>query len=473
MAIKKKNATGPIIKLLPYQQAFMADQSRVLVGIWCRQSGKDFTTACKAVDHALRTGQPWYIVSMTQRQADETFAKCKQIAETFKRVLAISGAVTSEDGEPYYEMDPEIGEQFRCQARTLHLPGGGRVVALPGRDPNTLAGLTGNLILTEFGLFPRGGYDHWRVLFPLITRGYQLILISTPRGKNTKYYEIVRDVEHYSVHRVDIQRAVADGLVLRDNNGRPTTIEAFRKLYGDEAGWAREYELQFSGDLESLVKWAQLEAASTLTTAPLILEIHAGAGYQAGFIAKWLKPELEKIPGARLECGWDVARHANLSSLWVNLRVPKRPARLAALVVMSETTFALQREIIREVMRAGPAVGYGDSTGLGMDSNETLATEFPGRWLGLNFTGASKRELGSILMTAYDDGGQQLPSMAVAKWIHTDVYAVQKEGDRETLKLSESANPLRPASHCDIAYSNALALKAAQIPLMRGHVWAA
>ena len=43
------------------------------------------------------------------------------------------------------------------------------------------AGLTGNIIFTEFGLFPRGGQAHWRVIFPLATRGFMVIVISTPR----------------------------------------------------------------------------------------------------------------------------------------------------------------------------------------------------------------------------------------------------------------------------------------------------
>jgi phage FluMu gp28-like protein len=109
---------------------------------------------------------------------------------------------------------------FVCKARELILPNGARVVSLPGRDPDTLAGLTGNVIFTEFGLFPGGGYDHWRVVFPLATRGFKVIVISTPRGKNTKFFELWSDKETYSVHTCDIYQSVEqDGFVLRDNKG--------------------------------------------------------------------------------------------------------------------------------------------------------------------------------------------------------------------------------------------------------------
>jgi len=106
-----------------------------------------------------------------------------------------------------------------------------------------------------------------------------------------------------------------------------------------------------------------------------------------------------------------------------------------------------------------------------MDSNETLSAKYSGRWEGLDFTGKSKRELGSLLMTTYDDGAQAIPPTdGQHKCIATDLYALQKEGDRDTLKLTETDNPLLAESHCDVAYANALALKAGQIEFAQPHV---
>ena len=451
----------PVIQLYPYQKAFFADAHRVQVAIWCRQAGKDFTTACKGIDDALRTGQAWFIISLTQRQADATFDKCKLVAKGMKLAAAQIA-----DGPEYIERDPETDMGFRCVARTLHLPGGGSVTSLPGRDPDTLAGLTGNVILTEFGLFPKGGYPHWRVVFPLATRGFKVIVISTPRAKNTKFYELVSDTETYSVHRVDIHRAVADGMPLRGEDGADITIDEFKALYGDEIGWRREYLCEFTGDLEALVKWNQLVAAGEAGRGlPFdCLRIDRGAGWESGAFRR-----LAKISG-RAEIGWDVARHRHFSSLWVNVAYPGQPRRLRYLVLMTETTFALQRSILFELMDSHPHnVGVGDATGLGMDSNETLETKYPGRWQAHTFTVQGKREIGSHLMTAFDEGGQIIPPVDAPdndhKFIATDIYAVQKEAgtDEKSLKLIESQNPLLPESHCDIAYSGGLAEKAATI----------
>ena len=449
-----------VITLAPCQRRLFADTSRVIVVNWHRQRGKDFCAAAKAVDHAMRTGQDWYIVSITQRQADATFDKARQVAKAFCQTAKAVAALTMESRD-YAEYDREIDQEFRCTARTLHLPGGGSVTALPGRDPDTLAGLTGNVIFTEFGLFPKGGYDHWRVVFPLSTRGYQVIVISTPRGKNTKFYELFSQPETYSIHFQDIIKSVAEDLILRDNNGNPTDVETFKRLYNDASGWQREYMCEFTGDQEALVKWSQLAAAAmSAEDLPFeLLRINDDNGWNAGF---WNDLRTE---AGRPEAGWDVARHADLAVFWVNVRHSDKFRHLRKLVICQRTSFALQRTIIRSLMDACPnAVGCGDSTGLGMDSNETLAGLYGSRWQPVTFTQKSKREMGSGLMTAFDDGSQGIPSIDGAnKFIATDIYAVQKEGGKDTLKLYETPNPLEENSHCDIAWASALAIRAGNI----------
>lgn len=460
----------PVIEFYPYQRDFFDDTARVQVGIWCRQAGKDFTSAAKAVDHALRTGQAWYIVSLTQRQADATFAKCKAVSRVFRDLLKIAGK-TTESERIYIDRDREIDEAFRVTARTLHLPGGGSVTALPGRDPDTLAGLTGNVIFTEFGLFPKGGYDHWRVVFPLTTRGYKVIVISTPRGKGTKFHELVNTPEKYSVHFVDIHRAVADGMPLVGDDGEQITIEEFRDLYGDETGWQREYLCQFTGDLSALVNWLKLiEAADDPAAAGKLDYLHLvdGAGWRADFFKGLAAGE------SRAEIGWDVARHADLSIVWVNVR-RKGQRRLRYMVVMERCSFALQREVVRAAMDTrADNVGAGDATGMGMDSNETLATAYGDRWLGVTFTAASKAELGSLAVTAFDDNDQGLPPLdGTTKWIGNDIYAVQRDESGARMKLVAQPNSLMPASHCDAAFAFMLARKAMGIKPSTAGMWVA
>jgi phage FluMu gp28-like protein len=456
---------GPMIRFDPSQERMFRDESRVIVVIWHRQKGKDFTAAAKAVNSAMETGQNWYIVSLTQRQADATFEKCVKVFEAFKAMLKLQWQATLESYE-YEEMDDTINHLFVRKARELILPNGARVVSLPGKNPDTLAGLTGNIIFTEFGLFPGGGYEHWRVVFPLATRGYQVIIITTPRGKKSKAFELFSDPETYSLHFCDLAKSVAeDGFVLKDNKDRPTTMEQFKKLYGDDAGFDREFMCKFTGDLDALVSWAQLLSAQDPDLAVRILQMENGNGWSDDFF------NASDLPVGRIEFGWDVARHRDLSSLWGNVARRDGKKQLAFLVLMQKTQFAMQRHIVMKGMDCrGGNVGCGDATGLGMDSNETLTTKYRDRWEAVMFSGKTKSELGSVGRTAYADGTQVLPAFAQdikTKFIATDIYSIQcqhtENAADKRLQLSETENELFQESHCDIAYSNLLSLRAGSL----------
>lgn len=93
-------------------------------------------------------------------------------------------------------------------------------------------------------------------------------MISTPRGRDSKFYELVSDPGTYSVHRCTIEDAVAEGYVLRDQQGEPTDLETFKSLYNDEAGWR----------------------------------------------PGWFRERLGGDGKGRLETGWDVARRGDLSA---------------------------------------------------------------------------------------------------------------------------------------------------------------
>jgi phage FluMu gp28-like protein len=438
------------------QQRFFDDPSRVIVVNWHRQKGKDFTAAAKAIKSAMETGQDWFIVSLTQRQADATFAKMKKVAQAYRQaIMMLFGTdAVAEVSAAFEAFDKWIKQSFVFTAREIRLPNGARVVSLPGRDPDTLAGLTGNVIFTEFGLFPGGGYDHWGVVFPLTTRGYCCIIISTPRGKNTKFYELWLDKETYSVHTCDIYQSVnEEGFVLKDNHGKLCTIEQFRRLYKDEGKWPREYECKFTGDLQALIAWAQLEEAAALSDGLdfSFCRIEGEGGWQQNFFTR-------KLPsGGKLAVGWDVARTGHLSSVWVNHVVSGRPSHLRFLVLMHNVTFGLQRRVVRAAMDAMPSVGCGDNTGLGMQSNEELTQIYGDRWEGVNFGGGRKKELASGMVTAFSDRQQTIqPVDSEYGFIAADIYAVQKDDTGGQLLLDETDNPLLPESHCDIFYSGGL-----------------
>lgn len=420
-------APDSVIRLDPSQLRLFLDKSRVIVVCWHRQKGKDFTSAAKAVDDALLTGNNWHIVSLTQRQADATFEKVVKIAKTYKRLL---GKIHIEDHE-------FVEDGFALKARELVLPNGAKVVALPGRNPDNLAGLTGNLILTEFALFDKGGFEHWGVLFPLITRGtLRLMAISTPRETTTKFQELLRNKDdQYSVHFCDIHQSVAeDGFKLFDAKGQPCDIRAFRKIYNDEKNWPREYECQ-PGDAES---------------AFLSFEL----------IRRCVEPNLKLLEDpAKLSgvCygGYDVGRSRDLSFLWIDELIGDVCwTRMA--VPLKNKTFREQRELLDRVM-ANPAVKRMciDKGLIGLQLAEDLVERWGHRVEGVQLGPAVQSEAAMLLLGSMEDGRTRLPDLPE---ITASLNKPRKVMVAGNVRIE---TPRDEAGHCDEFWAKCLARLAA------------
>lgn len=449
----RRRIGNAVVPLPAYQMEALQNRTRIKVYKWCRQTGKDFTASLEAVLDALTTHKPWFIVSLTERQSLATFEKVKMHCKAMG--VALADLQILDGVESYYSRI----EQRWCEVKTktVILPGGGSVTALPGADPDAIAGLTGNVIFTEFALFTNGGRDHWRVVFPLITRGFRLVVISTPRGTDIKFAELCRNAKgKYFVSVVDVHRAIRDGMTLRDEEGKPISAADLEELYADPAGWKREYLVIESDEMDALIAWRFIELAR-LDYSILRVDTegvdHYNPNTQNVFAA---------LPrGPQYFLGWDVARTGHLSPIWVNA-LEGDVFTLRALVVMHRCDFTYMRQVLWQAMELG-MIGAGDAGGLGAESCELTARRFPGRFSEFKFSSVSKPALGSTLMQTYEDVRQRIPRAGADDIAH-DLHAIQKEQKHGKLVLHETKNPVDPRSHCDIAYSNGLALFAGTAP---------
>ncbi|MEM9881409.1 MAG: hypothetical protein AAF800_00640 [Planctomycetota bacterium] len=97
----------------------------------------------------------------------------------------------------------------------------------------------------------------------------------------------------------------------------------------------------------------------------------------------------------------------------------------------------------------------------------------------MTFTAKSKSELGSTMATTFGDGDQAIPPIdGPHKFIATDLYAIHREDltpgsglSAGRMRLVENENPLRPESHCDIAYAGALALRAGTLAHVQPRIY--
>lgn len=266
--------SAPAVPLYPYQRAWVADRSRFKIGMFARQTGKTFTTTLEIVDDcylAWTQGQRrrWVILSRGERQAKEAIDEGVKV---HARAYAMG----------FKELEHDIlgSDDVKSKALEVQLPGGSRITALPA-NPDTARGFSANVFLDEFA-FHHDSRAIWKALFPVISAGHKIRVVSTPNGKGNKFHELMTAEDSaWSRHTVDIYQAVADGL--------PRDIDALRAGLADDEAWAQEYELQW------------LDEASAWLTYDLILGVeHPLAGDPAGY------------RGGRCFIGNDIARRKEI-----------------------------------------------------------------------------------------------------------------------------------------------------------------
>jgi phage FluMu gp28-like protein len=141
--------------LLPYQRKWVDDLSRFKIGIFSRQSGKDFSAASEGVEDCIKNPKTtWLIGAAGERQALESLAKWKEWAEAYKFAI-----------EDYAE-DRDTAEAL-INSASITWANGSRAIAVPA-NANTMRGYSANVLITEAAFVENFG-EVWRAVLPSIT----------------------------------------------------------------------------------------------------------------------------------------------------------------------------------------------------------------------------------------------------------------------------------------------------------------
>lgn len=255
----------PLDILLPYQRAWVDDDSRFKAGVWSRQTGKDFSSAAEIARSMMNTPRTtWMIAAPSERQSLESLAKVREWIEAFELAIEFEGIERDDDGALMRSAEIVVGNKSRA-------------IAVPGR-PDTVRGFSANLLLTEFAFFDDPNAT-WRAVLPSITnplRGGEkkVRLISTPNGKSgrgKRFYEIVRDnllepkperKQKWGVHKVTIHDAVRLGL--------PIDVDELREGLDDAEGFAQEYECEFIDSSTVLLPYDIISLAESIEASEVI-----------------------------------------------------------------------------------------------------------------------------------------------------------------------------------------------------------
>ena len=401
--------------LMPYQRRWVEDTSRFKIGLWSRQTGKSFATACESVldCNAQPKGNSdlWVVLSAGERQALEWMEKAKKWTEAVKATV-----------DSYDEIrDSANALLSRAEIRFAN---GARIVAIPA-NPDTARGYSANLVLDEFAIHERP-FDIWAAIYPSITNPLngekRLRIVSTPKGRGNKFADLWEHNEKYSKHKVTIEDAVRMGL--------PIDIEELKAGVDDPDIWAQEYMCEFIDNTSVLLPYEMIG-----------------------------KCESEKIvdDGASpLYAGMDIGRQKDLSVIVTAVKL----GDVLAVIDVTELKRMPFNDQLDVLLSKGSASRVQhvciDSTGIGAMLAEEAARRGGGKFEGVNFNVATKGEMYGLMRRKFEERSIRIP---VSRDLREDLHAVQRvvsTGGNVTYSAPRNAD-----GHSDRASALALCCRAA------------
>ncbi len=463
--------TGPAVQLTVYQKNWVNDTSRFKIGAVTRQGGKSFGTSLEAVLDCHSRKTKWVFLSAGERQSKELMATAAMHAR------AIGQAVQE------IESDFKVDKDTVYKQLEIVFPNGSRIIGLPA-NPDTARGHSANILLDEFA-FHKDSRAIWKALFPTVTRGYKIRIISTFKGKANKFYELFfsapvlqeytgKDYSYtgdrggWSKHFVSIHQAVEMGLELKDDEGGVCEPEDLRLALNDDDAWAEEFECKPSDEVSAFLTHEMISSVenATIEKTPMWVEklIKAAEANYIEFKQSKIKPGLPlQAMGnlsflGKLYVGFDIGRKKDLSVIWVDQKIGSI-LRTAAVIDLKKMPYFVQEQVLHSVLslKAFHRACI-DETGLGGQLAEGAQDLFgTGRVEGVTFTPENKETMAVGLKNNFDDQGSEIPADST---IRNSLHSVKKYATT-TKHFRFDAERTDATGHADHFWAKALAVQAA------------
>lgn len=463
-------SSKPIITLTDYQKNWVQDKSRFKLGVVTRQGGKSFGTSLEAVLDCLEHRTLWVFLSAGERQSKELMAKAAMHARaTMKVIEEVESEFLAEDQTKYKQLE-------------IVFPNGSRIVGLPA-NPDTARGWSANILLDEFALH-RNSREIWKAMFPTVTRGYKIRIISTFKGKSNKFYELFfsaptlqkydgKEYEYFgerggwSKHFVSIHQAVEMGLELKDEDGKKIEPDDLRLALNDEDAWAEEFECIPSEEASAFLSHDLISAVEDvkIDKAPLWVEklIAAAEANYIEYKRTKVRPPLpldvlkNVVFLGELYVGMDIGRKKDLSVIWVDQKI-EAVLRTQAVVELRQKPFFVQEQVLHTILdRKEFRRACIDETGIGAQLSEGAQDMFGAyRVEGIPFTPGSKEALAVGLKQSFEDRGSQIPADNV---IRRSLHSVKKYATT-TKHFRFDAEKTDATGHADHFWAKALSVQA-------------
>ncbi len=438
------------MKFLPYQKRWINDRSRLKLLEKSRQVGMSWATAYAVVGRQAEPGMclDSWVASRDEIQARLFLEDCLKFARFLDARGRPKGATV-------------LPQSARARSTSLPFANGTSIHSLSSH-PDAQAGKRGPRVLDEFALHadPRQLYS---IAYPGITWGGQLEILSTHRGAQNYFSQLVAEARHggnpknFSLHRVTLQDALDDGFLAKLQQKLPADdprramdnaayFDFIRASCADEETFLQEYMCLPADESTAFLPWDLIAAAEYAEGQYIPLNISS-----------------EKRPTAHrdLYLGVDVGRVHDLTVFWLLERVAGGIHLTRDILTLEKQPFARQEELLWERL-ALPNLRRAclDATGLGRQLAERALERFgQNRVEAITFTAPVKEGLAFGLRSLLEQRALRIPA---EKNIRADLRAIKKSiTSAGTLRFAADRGP---GGHADRFWALALAAFAARSP---------
>lgn len=347
--------------LLPYQKRWIADDAKIKIAEKSRRTGLTWAEAADAALNGSMSAQAGgcdtFYVGTTKDMAREFIDACSMWAKAYD-------FAASEVGEEVL-----ADEDKDILVYVINFASGFKIKALSS-NPSNLRGMQGNVVIDEAG-FHKDLAAILKAANALTMWGSKVRLISTHNGIENLFNTLIMETRagkrrSYSIHRVDIETACAEGLykrICQVKKKEEWSEQAEREWLADllsdcatEEDAREEYYCEPKSGGGAYLPRGLRERACRVDGP--VLRFTGSAEFNAasesarqGEMQEWLDagvlPELEKLdPTLRHALGEDFARSGDLTDFAPIQVLPNTRRRVPFLVELKNVPFKQQEQVL-------------------------------------------------------------------------------------------------------------------------------
>jgi phage FluMu gp28-like protein len=394
LASDAADASAPPPVLLPYQQAWVADEAQLKIAEKSRRIGLTWAEAADDVLQAARArGTNVFYIGPTHDMALEFIEACAMWARAFNMA-----ASQIEEGIFVDHIGGKDAADKEIKTYKIDFPGSGRrIVALSSR-PTNLRGKQGIIVIDE-AAFHNDLKSLMKAAMAMLLWGDKVRIISTHDGVDNQFNELILEVRagrrKGEIHKITFRDAVSQGLYRRvcmrrslqwTQAGEDQWVNDAYKFYGEDASEELDVVPTQSGG--AYFTLALIESRQSPDT-PLIRQAFS-AEFNAmaeelrhGEVDAWCEETLAPVlaaldPGKVHAFGQDFGRVTDLTVVMVGEEGDDLVTRVKLVLELSRCPFRQQEQILFYLVDRLPRLRRGcmDATGNGAALAEYAADKY-------------------------------------------------------------------------------------------------